>query len=131
MAHYKYIDNNPRFLPVDLAKQLLPGTFEHAVHHLLEDTMDVSAFAIRFHDDATGATAYPPSVLLQVVLCMYAHHIVSSRGIERACREHVRSITLCGDTAPHLTTSAHFISTIGEEIADVFPAVLAVVITRD
>jgi len=30
MARYKYIDTNPRFLAVDLAKQLLPGTFEHA-----------------------------------------------------------------------------------------------------
>ena len=36
MARYKYIDTNPRFLTVDLGKQLIPGTFEHAVHHLLE-----------------------------------------------------------------------------------------------
>jgi hypothetical protein len=26
MARYKHIDTQPRFLPVDLAKQLLPGT---------------------------------------------------------------------------------------------------------
>lgn len=126
MARYKYIDTNPRFLPVDLAKQLLPGTFEHAVHHLLEHTIDLSAFDARFHNDATGATAYPPSMLLQVVLCAYAHGIVSSRGIERACREHVTFIALCGDTPPHFTTIAHFISTLGEEIAHVFAAVLAV-----
>ena len=30
MARYTHIDTNPRFLPVDLARQLLPGTFEHA-----------------------------------------------------------------------------------------------------
>lgn len=35
-------------------------------------------------------------------------------------------IALCGDTAPHFTTIAHFISTLGEEIAHVFAAVLAV-----
>ena len=126
MACYKYIDTNPRFLPVDLAKQLLPGTFEHAVHHLLEHTIDLSSFDAHFHNDATGATAYPPSMLLQVVLCAYAHGIVSSRGIERACREHVTFIALCGDTAPHFTTIAHFISTLGVEIAHVFAAVLAV-----
>jgi hypothetical protein len=34
MARYKHIDTNPRFLPVDLARQLLPGTFEHALNHL-------------------------------------------------------------------------------------------------
>ena len=30
-ARYKYIDTNPRFLAVDLAQQLRPGTFEHAL----------------------------------------------------------------------------------------------------
>jgi len=33
MARYKYIDTNPRFLAVDLARQLVPGTFEHALNH--------------------------------------------------------------------------------------------------
>ena len=36
MARYKAIDTSPRFLAVDLEKQLLPGSFEYAVHHLLE-----------------------------------------------------------------------------------------------
>ena len=42
MARYKYIDINPRFLTVDLAKPLIPGTFEHAVHHLLAHELDGS-----------------------------------------------------------------------------------------
>ncbi len=32
MARYKYIDTSPRFIPIDLARQLLAGTFEHAVN---------------------------------------------------------------------------------------------------
>lgn len=36
MAHYKPIDTSPRFQTVDLERQLLPGTFEHALHHLIE-----------------------------------------------------------------------------------------------
>lgn len=126
MARYKYVDTNPRFLAVDLAKQLLPGSFEHAVHHLLEYEIDLSAFDARFQNDRTGATAYPPRMLLQIVLCAYAHGIVSSRAIARACEEHVTFIALCGDRAPHFTTIAHFISTLGEPIATVFAAVLAV-----
>ncbi len=109
MARYKYIDTNPRFLPVDLAKQLLPGTFEHAVHHLLEHTIDLSAFDIRFHNDVTGATAYPPSMLLQVVLCAYAHGIVSSRG-DRARLPRARDVhrSLRGhSTALHDDRSLH------------------------
>jgi|GEM_PF-1963725 len=42
MARYKYIDTNPRLLAVDLAKQLLPGTFEHALNHLLDGAIDAA-----------------------------------------------------------------------------------------
>ena len=126
MARYKYIDTNPRFLPVDLARQLLPGTFEHALHHLVTRTIDLSHFDARFRNDATGAPAYPPATLLQVVLFAYARGMVSSRAIARACEEHVTFIALCGDQAPHFTTIAHFISTLGDDIARVFAAVLAI-----
>ena len=126
MARYKHIDTSPRFLPVDLARQLLPGTFEHALNHLLDHVIDVSHFDARFRNDETGATAYPPAMLLKVVLFAYSQGIVSSRGIERACREHVTFIALCGDSGPHFTTIAHFVSTLGEDIARVFAAVLAI-----
>ena len=126
MARYKYIDTTPRFLPVDLARQLLPGTFEHALHHLLEHAIDLSAFDARFRNDTTGAPAYPPALLLKVVLFAYSRGIVSSRGIERACQDHVTFIALCGDTAPHFTTIAHFVSTLGDDIARVFAAVVAI-----
>ncbi|MGH7710460.1 MAG: transposase, partial [Gemmatimonadaceae bacterium] len=126
MARYKHIDTNPKFLPVDLARPLLPGTFEHALHHLLDHAIDLSAFDARFRNDATGAPAYPPALLLKVVLAAYAHGIVSSRGIEQACQEHVTFIALCGDQAPHFTTIAHFVSTLGDDIARVFGAVLAI-----
>lgn len=56
VAHYKYIDTNPRLLPVNLAAQLLPGTFEHAVDHLLDHAIALSAFDARFRNDTTGAT---------------------------------------------------------------------------
>jgi transposase len=126
MARYKYIDTNPRFLAVDLARQLLPGTFEHALNHLLDHAIDLSHFDARFRNDATGASAYPPAMLLKVVLFAYSQGIVSSRGIERACQEHVTFIALCGDIAPHFTTIAHFVSTVGEDIARVFGAVVAI-----
>jgi len=126
MARYKYIDTNPRLLPVNLAAQLLPGTFAHAVDHLLDHAVDLSAFDARCKNDTTGATAYPPALLLKVVLCAYAHGIVSSRAIARACDEHVTFIALCGARTPHFTTIAHFVRTLGAEIAAVFGAVLTV-----
>jgi hypothetical protein len=112
MARYKYIDTSPRLLPVDLAQQLLPGTVEPAVDYLLDHAIDLTSFDARFRNDDTGSTAYPPAMRLKVVRCAYAHGIVSSGGMERACREHVTFIALCADTAPHFTI-AQFVSTLG------------------
>ena len=96
------------------------------MHHLVTHERDLSRFDARFRNDGTGATAYPPAMLLAVVLCAYARGIVSSRAIARACEEQVTFIALCGDTRPHFTTIAHVISTIDTAIATVFGAVLAV-----
>ncbi len=81
MARYKHIDTSPRFLPVDLAAQLLPGTFEHAAHHLLAHAVDLSRFDARVRNDDTGAPAYPPAMRRTVVRSADAHGIVSSRAI--------------------------------------------------
>ncbi len=69
-------------------------------------------------------SAYPPALLLKVVLFAYSRGIVSSREIERACREQVTFIALSGDCAPHFTTFAAFVSTLGDEIAPLFGEVL-------
>ncbi|MGH7584404.1 MAG: IS1182 family transposase [Gemmatimonadales bacterium] len=126
MARYKPVDTNPKLLPVDLGRQLLPGTFEHAVDYLLEHEIDLRSFDARFHNDDTGAPAYAPKVLLKIVLVAYAHGVISSRGIERLCQEHVTFIALSGDEAPHFTTIAGFVSSLGDDIARVFAAVVAI-----
>jgi len=124
MARYKHIDTSPRFLAVDLQRQLLPGTFEHAMNHLIDHELDLSSFDSRFKNDLTGASAYPPAMLLKVVLFAYSMGIVSSRDIERACRDHVTFIALSGDSGPHFTTIAGFVSTLGDDIARVFSQIL-------
>ena len=40
------------------------------------------------------------------------------------CREHVAFIALCGDTSPHFTTLAAFVSSLSEEVASLFAQVL-------
>lgn len=124
MARYKKIDTSPRFLAVDLERQLVPGTFEHALHWIVEHELDLTGFDARYKNDLTGATAYPPALLLKVVLFAYSRGIVSSREIERACREQVTFIALSGDSAPHFTTLAAFISRLGDQIAPLFAQVL-------
>lgn len=57
MVRYKHIDTSPRFLAVDLQRQLLSGTFEHSLNDLLDHELDLSAFDARFCNNATGAAA--------------------------------------------------------------------------
>jgi len=49
MARYKHIDTSPRFLAVDLSKQLLPGSFEHALNHLIDHERDLSGLNQQCH----------------------------------------------------------------------------------
>ncbi|WP_124951061.1 IS1182 family transposase [Sulfuriferula thiophila] len=124
MARYKHIDTSPRFLAVDLQRQLLPGTFEYALNRLLDHELDLSSFDARFCNDETGAAAYPPAMLLKIVLFAYSQGIISSRNIERACREHVTFIALSGDSQPHFTTIAGFVSSLGDDITRIFTQIL-------
>lgn len=126
MPRFKYIDTSPRFLAVDLEAQLLPGTFEHALHVLIDREIDSSGLEARFRNDLCGAPAFPPAMLLKVVLFAYSRGIVSSRAIERACREHVLLVALSGDSVPHFTTIARFVSGLGDEITQVFTEVLLI-----
>lgn len=125
MARYRHIDLSPRLLPVDLQLQLVPGTFAHAVHHLIDD-LDLSAFDAHYRNDANGAPAHAPAMLLKAVLLGYSQGLVSSRSIERACRDNVLFIAITGDAKPHFTTLADFVSRSREAIGSVFGQVLSV-----
>jgi hypothetical protein len=76
MARYKQIDTSPRFIAVDLERQLLPGSFDDVLDYLSEHEIDLSGFDGRYRNDATGAAAYPPGLLLKVVLFAYSHQII-------------------------------------------------------
>ena len=69
MPRYKPdLSGQSQLVPVDFAKQVLPGTFEHALAHLIDHKLDCSAFDARYSNETTGATAYDPRVLLKIVL---------------------------------------------------------------
>jgi transposase len=126
MARYKLADRSPRFLPVDLDAQLLPGSFEHALDYLIDHEIDLSAVAARFVNDDTGAPAYDPAVMLKIVLLAYSRGLVTSRSIDRACRENVVFMAISGDSAPQFTTIAKFVRELGAEAAAIFARVLLV-----
>lgn len=126
MARYKVVDRSPRFLPIVLDAQLMPGSFEYALDYLIENEIDLSGVAKRYANDETGAPAYDPAVMLKIVLLAYSRGIVSSRAIERACRENVLFMAISGDSAPQFTTIAKFVRELGEQISAIFTQVLLI-----
>jgi transposase len=127
MARYKTYDYSQRvLLPVSLEDQLTPGTLEFAIHTLVETRMDLSLFDDKYCNDETGRLAYDPKVLLKVVLLAYSRGLISSRRIERACRENVTFMALsCGQYPDHSTIAA-FVSSMKDEILSLFRDVLLV-----
>src|SRR5512136_90101 len=127
MAKYKSYDYSQRVLvPVCLDEQLMPGTLEFAIHTLVQTRIDTSVFDHRYSNDETGREAYDPKILLKVVLLGYSRGLISSRQIERACKENVVFMALsCGQQPDHSTVAA-FVSSMKGEILPLFRDVLLV-----
>lgn len=60
MAHYKHIYTSPRFLTVDLQKQLMPSSFEYTLNYLLDHELDLAGFDTQYRNDEREAYADPP-----------------------------------------------------------------------
>ena len=127
MARFKSYDYNQGFMvPVNLEEQLQPGTFEYALHHLVEARYDESFLAEEFSNDDTGRPAYPPRLLLKAILFAYSQGILSSRKIEHACRTNVRFMALlCGEGPDH-STIAEFVRKLEGKLPGIFADVLMV-----
>ena len=127
MAKYKYYDYSQSvMIPVCLEDQLIPGTLEFAIHTLVEERIDTTIFDDRYRNDETGRWAYDPKILLKVVLFAYSRGLISSRKIERACKENVTFMALsCGQQPDH-STIATFVSSMKDEIMPLFRDMLLV-----
>lgn len=64
MPRFKMPDYGLKLIPVDFAQQVLPGTFEFALCHLVDHELDLSTLRSRYTNDAGGAPAFDPAVLL-------------------------------------------------------------------
>jgi transposase len=127
MAKYKEYDySQGKFIPIHFDKQILPGTFEHTLHYLIDNEIDLSLFDDRYKNDETGAPAYDPAILLKIILYAYSRGITSSRKISQCCKENIIFMALSTDTRPHFTTIADFISSVDREIIRLFLQVLLV-----
>jgi len=127
MARYKHYNNDQlKLVPVSFSRQILPGTFEYTLSHIVSHELDLSMFESCYNNDDTGAPAYDPALLLKIVLYAYSRGITSSREIEQCCHENIIFMALSADSQPHFTTIAGFISTMADEIMPLFLEVLMI-----
>jgi len=127
MARYKdYNYDQDKLLPIRFSRQILPGSFEYTLCYVIDSELDLSVFDARYCNDATGAPAYDPAILLKIVLYAYSRGIIHSREIEQCCRENVMFMALSADTTPHFTTIANFVASMGEQIVPLFQEVLMI-----
>ena len=127
MARYKDVNYaQQKMIPIDFSSQIIPGTFEYTLDHLIENELDLRIFDERYRNDETGAPAFNPKVLLKIILFAYSRGITASRRIEQACRENVVFMALSADTQPQFTTIADFVSSMDGEIVALFRNVLMI-----
>jgi transposase len=118
--------NQNMFVPVIIDEQLIPGTIEYAISHIVDNHLDLSLFDEHYCNDKNGAAAYPPSIMLKIIFYAYSLGMLSSRRIERACINNVTFMCLSGDVRPYFTTIAAFIAKMKDTIEPLFTQVLMI-----
>ena len=127
MANYKPdLSCQSKFIPIDFSAQIIPGTFEYALSHIVDNHLDLSAFDHWFNNDKGGAAAYSPSVMLKIILFGYSRGFITSRRIANACETNITFMSLSGDTQPHYTSIASFVARMKDQIEPLFTQVLMI-----
>lgn len=121
---YNY--NQHSMVVINYQEQLQPGTFEYAIHFLIENKLDLSIFHPHCKNDDGGRPTYDPAILLKIILFAYSKGITSSREIEWCCQTNIIFKALSCDTVPHYTTIASFVSSHGVEIENLFEQILLI-----
>jgi transposase len=121
-----YYYNQHSMVVINFEEQLQPGTFEHSIHLLIENKLDLSIFYPCYKNDDEGRPAYDPAILLKIILFAYSKGITSSREIEWSCQTNIIFKALSCDTVPHFTTIAKFVSSLADEIEKLFEQILLI-----
>jgi hypothetical protein len=63
MARHKHYDyGRTKLVAVSFERQVLPGTFESTLNHLIDHEVDLAVLERRYRNDETGAPADDPSL---------------------------------------------------------------------
>lgn len=125
MAKFKDNSNEQgMFISVSFEEQIIPGTIEHAIYDIVENHIDTSKLEERYNNDETGQKAYSPKTLIKIILLSYSKGLFTSRRIEHACKTNIQFMAISGNGMPDHSTIAAFVSSIDEEVMDIFSSIL-------
>lgn len=125
MANFKDNTNEQgMFLAVYFEDQILLGTIEYAIYDVVENYIDTSLLDEKYNNDVSGRKAYSPKTLIKIILLAYSKGIFTSRRIEQACKQNVQFMAISGYAQPDHSAIANFISSMDEEVANIFSDVL-------
>jgi transposase len=124
-----FIDTNINqtvLLDINFLDQLGTDNFDFYLYTLLNTDHILDEFIATYENANAGRKAYPPELLLRIIICAYYRGITSSRVIAKLCETDLKFMALAVGTKPHYTTIANFVSGNCEAIKDLFHRVLLV-----
>ena len=90
MPNYKPCNyNQTSMVVINFEDQIQSGIFEHAIHFLISERLDLRIFEPKYKNDSGGRPAYDPAILLKIILFAYSKGITSSREIEWCCQNNI------------------------------------------
>ena len=120
------MQNQPMLFPPDIS-DLIPQEALVRVVDRIVDGMDRSRLERLY--PGGGSSAYDPSMMLKVILYCYSSGIYSSRRIERATRENINLMWLCGmHPIDHNTINRFRSDRIRPVFEEIFTEVVAVLL---
>lgn len=123
-----YDQNQMWLLPPSLHDLIGPNHIVRLVNEAI-DRMDLDPILNTY--DGGGASNYHPRVLLKALVYAYIEKIYSSRAIEKALKENICFMWLCGTQTPDHNTLNRFRSGILKTtVKDVFSHVLVLLIEQ-
>ncbi len=96
--HYNY--DQDAMVVINYQEQLQPGTFEHAVHYLIEHKLDLSVFHPKYCNEDTGRLAYDPAEDHPVRL-LQGNHLQPRDAVVLRDQHHLQGAVLRYSSALH------------------------------
>lgn len=125
---FKAYNQNQLMLPMDL-ESLIPANHMVRVINRAIDLMKLEPLFAKY--PGGGRSSFHPVMMTKLIVYAYADKIFSSRRIEKAARENIMYLWLCGGNVPDFKTINTFRSErMKDVILDVFSEVVELLIDQ-